>query len=232
MHACASTTIFMKRDNSPGSRNCCAIWCSPVSFSETATVRPSFFKSLNARSDARKSLRNSRSTGVFLVQGFHRYRTPDLRRLPFLFLDRNCFPNLFDGYCLSNLWSGLCCLGSRRIYACRVARRRYPICGRSIVTILIFRGFRLRLRPRVWYHCSLDRIIWVMVSYKRGTFYGDRHDFSQVHSQLGARQIAGAKFPSDTSSRFAVDVAEFGGRLGLCRNFHVSATALDRIAVS
>src|SRR5215471_1709010 len=109
---------------------------------------------------------------VLLIEWFHRYRTPDLRRLPFLWLDRNCFPNLFDGYCLPNLWSGLCCLRSRRIYACRVARRRYPMCGRSTVTILIFRGFRRRLRRRVRYHCRLDRIIWVMVSYKRRTFYG------------------------------------------------------------
>ena len=46
-----------------------------------------------------------------------------------------------------------------------------------------------------------------MVSYKRRTFYGDRHDFSQVHGQLGARQIAGAKFPSDTSSRFTMETA-------------------------
>ena len=63
---------------------------------------------------------------------------------------------------------------------------------------------------------------WAMYKY---------HDFSQVHSQLGSRQFAGTKFASEAGPRFAVNVAELGGRLGLCRDFHVSATTLDRIAV-
>ena len=129
----------------------------------------------------------------------------------------------FDWDRLSNLWSGLCRLGSRRIHACRVARRLHPIRAGSAVTLLSFGGFRSRLRRCVRYHCWLDRIIRVVVSYERGTFYGDRHDFTQVHSQLSARQIAGTKFASDTGPRFTVNVAELGGRLGLCRNLHVSA---------
>ena len=59
----------MKRDNFAGSRNCCAIWCSPVSFNETATVRPSRFNSANARSDARKSLRKSEKHRCLFAEG-------------------------------------------------------------------------------------------------------------------------------------------------------------------
>src|SRR6266566_1476597 len=62
-----------------------------------------------------------RALSVFLIERFHGYRTPNLRRLPFLWLDRDGFANLFDGDRLSNLWTGLCRLGSRRIHACRVA---------------------------------------------------------------------------------------------------------------
>ena len=63
MHPSACATIFMKRNNFARSHNCCAIWCSPVSFRETATMRPCFLRSYNARSDARKSLRKSNRTG-------------------------------------------------------------------------------------------------------------------------------------------------------------------------
>src|SRR5262249_6264598 len=102
-----------------------------------------------------------------------------------------------------------------------------PIRAASLVTILIVS--RLRSRRCVGYQCRLERIIGVVVSYKRGTFYCDRHDFTQVHSQLSARQIAGTKFAREASPRFTVNIAELGGRLGLRRNLHVSAAALDSI---
>ena len=115
--------------------------------------------------------------------------------------------------------------------ACDVARRLHPIRSGSAVAFLGVGGLLIRLRCWLRYKCWLDRIVRVDVSYERGTFYGDWHHFSQIHSELSAGQIAGTEFASEARTGFTVNVAELGGRLGLCRNLHVSGAALDRIAV-
>src|SRR5882757_9335024 len=97
-----------------------------------------------------------RALSVFLIERFHGYRTPNLRRLPLLWLDRDRFPNLFDWDRLSNLWTGLCRWRSWRIYACRVARGLHRIRAGSAVTLLGFGGFCSRLWRYVRYDCWLD----------------------------------------------------------------------------
>src|ERR1700694_3066044 len=77
MHLSAWATIRKKRASLARWFNCCAICCSPLSLKDTATFRPCFFNSVNARSVARKSPRIKRSTGAFSAIAFFVSRWTD-----------------------------------------------------------------------------------------------------------------------------------------------------------
>src|SRR5580765_1578236 len=75
---------------------------------------------------------------VFAIERFHRDSTTDLCRLALRRLDRDRFPNRRDWDGLSNLWGGF---RTRRIYACRVARRLHLAHTARAVGLVSFSNF-------------------------------------------------------------------------------------------